>query len=103
MTQPSFHENLLPTDEVKSSLDRSFGIVFAVVLGIVGLLPLWNGENMWVWTLIIAGMFLGTRLIFPKSLSSLNLIWFQFGNVILHKDKQNPALKQDYTQAFELD
>ena len=95
MTQPSFHENLLPTDEVKSSLDRSFGIVFAVVLGIVGLLPLWNGENMWVWTLIIAGMFLGTRLIFPKSLSFLS--------VILHKDKQDPALKQDYTQAFELD
>ena len=25
------------------------------------------------------------------------------GNVILHKDKQDPALKQDYTQAFELD
>ena len=25
------------------------------------------------------------------------------GNVILHKDKQDPTLKQDYTQAFELD
>ena len=25
------------------------------------------------------------------------------GNVILHKDKQDPALKQDYNQAFELD
>ena len=25
------------------------------------------------------------------------------GNVILHKDKQDPRLKQDYTQAFELD
>ena len=25
------------------------------------------------------------------------------GNVILHKDEQDPDLKQDYTQAFELD
>ena len=25
------------------------------------------------------------------------------GNVILHKEKRDPALKQDYTQAFELD
>ena len=57
---------------------------------------------MRVWALIIAGMFLGTGLIFPKSLSSLNSIWFQFG-LLLHKDKQDPGLKQDYTQAFELD
>ena len=84
MTQPSFHENLSSTDNVKSGSDRSFGIIFAVVFGIIGLLPLWNGEDMRVWALIIAGMFLGTGLIFPKSLSSLNRIWFQFG-LLLHK------------------
>ena len=84
MTQPSFHENLSPTDNVKSGSDRSFGIVFAVVFGIVGLLPLWNGEDMRVWALIIVGMFLGTRLILPKNLSSLNRIWFQF-SLLLHK------------------
>ena len=39
---------------------------------------------MEIWALIIAGMFLGTGLIFPKSLSSLNRIWFQFG-LLLHK------------------
>ena len=84
MPKPSFHEYLSPTDNVKSGSDRSFGIVFAVVFGIIGLLPLWNGEVMRVWALIIAGMFLGTGLIFPKSLSSLNRIWFQFG-LLLHK------------------
>ena len=56
----------------------------ALALTIIGLLPLWNGEYMRVWALIIAGMFLGTGLIFPKSLSSLNRIWFQFG-LLLHK------------------
>ena len=84
MTQPSFHENLSPTDNVKSGSDRSFGIVFAVVFEIIGLLSLWNVEDIRVSALIIVGMFLGTGLIFPKNLSSLNRIWFQF-SLLLHE------------------
>lgn len=84
MTQPSFHENLSPTDDVKSGSDRSFGIVFAVVFGIIGLLPLWNGETIRVWALIIAVLFLSAALIYPKVLSPLNRGWFQFG-LFLHK------------------
>ena len=84
MTQSSFHENLLPTDEVKSGSDRSLGVVFTVVFGIIGLLPLWNGENIRIWAMIIAGLFLGAALIFPKVLGPLNRIWFQFG-LLLHK------------------
>ena len=84
MTQSSFHENLLPTDEVKSGSDRFLGFVFTVVFGIIGLLPLWNGENIRIWAMIIAGLFLGAALIFPKVLGPLNRIWFQFG-LLLHK------------------
>jgi len=84
MTQPSFHENLSSTDEVKSSSDRSFGIVFAVVFGIIGLFPLWGGGNIRIWALIIAALFLSAALVFPKTLSPLNHIWFQFG-LLLHK------------------
>ena len=84
MTQPSFHENLSPTDEVKSGSDKSFGIVFAVVFGIIGLIPLWDGENIRVWALIIAAVFLSAALMLPKILSPLNHIWFQFG-LLLHK------------------
>jgi hypothetical protein len=84
MTQSSFHENLSPTDEVKSGSDRSLGVVFTVVFGIIGLLPLWNGENIRIWAMIIAGLFLGAALIFPKVLGPLNRIWFQFG-LLLHK------------------
>ena len=84
MAQPSFHENLSPTDEVKSGSDRSFGIVFAVVFAIIGLLPLWGGGNIRIWALIIAALFLSAALVFPKTLSPLNHIWFQFG-LLLHK------------------
>jgi len=84
MTQPSFHENLSPTDDVKSGSDRSFGVVFAVVFGIIGILPLWNGEDMRIWALIIASLFLGAGLILPKIYSPLNRIWFQLG-LLLHK------------------
>ena len=84
MTQPSFHENLSPTDDVKSGSDRSFGIVFAVVFAIIGLLPLWNGENIRIWALVITGLFLAAALIYPKMLGPLNRIWFQFG-LLLHK------------------
>lgn len=84
MNQPSFHENLISTDEVEFGSDRSFGIVFAVVFAIIGLLPLWNGESMRVWALVIAGVFLSAALIYSKVLAPLNRIWFQFG-LLLHK------------------
>ena len=74
----------LKSQELKSGSDRSFGIVFAVVFEIIGLLSLWNGEDIRVWALIIVGMFLGTGLILPKNLSSLNRIWFQF-SLLLRK------------------
>ena len=74
----------LKSQELKSGSDRSFGIVFAVVFEIIGLLSLWNGEDIRVWALIIVGMFLGNGLILPKNLSSLNRIWFQF-SLLLRK------------------
>lgn len=84
MTQPSFHEKLSPMDGVKSGSDRSFGIVFAVVFGIIGLLPLWGDGDIRIWALIFASLFLSLAFIAPKILSSLNRIWFQFG-LFLHK------------------
>ena len=84
MTQQSFHENLTTTDDIKVGSERSFGTVFAVVFSIVGLLPLWNGDAVRVWALIVAGVFLGLAFIAPKLLGPLNRIWFQFG-LLLHK------------------
>ena len=84
MTEPSIHENLSPTDDVKSGTDRSFGIVFAVFFAIIGLFPLWAGEDIRVWALIIAGLFLALAFIASKVLGPLNRIWFRFG-LLLHK------------------
>ena len=45
------------TEEQKSS-NRSFGIVFFLVFLIVSILPLFNDENIRIWAIIIAIIFL---------------------------------------------
>ena len=84
MTNAQTHETLSASEEIKVGSERSFGIVFAVVFAIVGLLPLWNGGPLRLWALVVAGVFLLAAFAFPKVLRPLNLIWFRFG-LLLHK------------------
>jgi hypothetical protein len=78
----TFHEDFSREDEIKVGSERSFGIVFAVVFAIIGAFPLWNGEPLRVWALIIAGAFLLVALIAPRLLKPLNILWFRFGMLL---------------------
>ncbi|MEQ8195262.1 MAG: SxtJ family membrane protein [Rhodospirillales bacterium] len=82
--QPSFHEDFSSRQEVKAGSERSLGIVFAVVLAVIGLWPLLGGGAARLWALIAAGAFLGLGLFVPKLLRPLNKAWFLFGK-FLHK------------------
>ena len=64
---------------IKIGTNKSFGIVFFLFFLIVSLFPLFKNENIRVWSLIIAIIFLILGLLNSKFLTPLNKIWFKFG------------------------
>ena len=66
-------------NNIKMPSNRSFGIVFFVVFIIVSLYPLLNDQNIRIWSLIVAIIFLILGLLNSKILTPLNKIWFKFG------------------------
>lgn len=80
----STHENLRSHGAVKTSSDRSFGLVFAVVFLLVGLYPILAGGPVRTWSLAVAGGFLIVALLAPRVLAPLNRLWTRFG-IFLHR------------------
>ena len=66
-------------DDIKIGSNRSFGIVFSIVFLLIAIYPLINSEELRVWSLIIAIIFLVLGLINSKILTPLNKLWFKFG------------------------
>ena len=75
----STHERLADDGVIKTSSDRSFGIVFAVVFAIIGLWPFLFGGTVRWWSLAIAAAFLAGAVIRPGVLAPLNRLWTRFG------------------------
>ncbi len=66
-------------DEIKIGSNRSFGIVFSIVFLLIAIYPLINNEELRIWSLVIAIIFLVLGLINSKVLTPLNKLWFKFG------------------------
>ncbi len=66
-------------NDIKQSSNRSFGIVFFVVFLIISIYPLIKNEDIRVWSLIIASIFLILDLNNSEILTPLNKLWFRFG------------------------
>ena len=66
-------------DDIKTSSNRSFGIVFFVVFLIISLYPIINNESIRLWSLIISLIFLILGIFNSSLLSPLNKLWFKFG------------------------
>ena len=64
---------------IKISSNRSFGIVFFIFFLIVSIFPLFKDEDIRIWTVIVAIIFLILGLLNSSVLSPLNKIWFKFG------------------------
>ena len=79
-----FHEDFGREVEVKAGSERSLGVVFAGVFAIIGLFPLWDGDSVRLWALIVSGAFLALSLLAPTLLKPFNQLWFRLGQ-ILHK------------------
>ena len=67
------------TKNIKIGSNKSFGIVFAVVFGLIAFWPLIKGNDIRLWSLIISIIFLVLGLINSKILTPLNKLWFKFG------------------------
>ena len=78
------HENWSRADSVKSSSDRTLGLVFSVFFAGVALLPLWRGNSPRGWAGVLSGLFLLLALLVPKALGPLNRAWTLLG-VALHR------------------
>ena len=73
------HEDLSRTHHVKSSSNRAFGWVFSVVFLVIGLRPLFGGEPVRWWSLIIAGVFALVAFTAPALLALPNQLWLRLG------------------------
>jgi hypothetical protein len=79
MRSNASHENFQRDDEVKSSSNRQFGLVFAVLFGLVAAWPLLDGRPPRWGSLVLAGIFLILAVALPGVLAPLNRIWFRIG------------------------
>ena len=66
-------------NNLKINSNKSFGIVFFIFFFIVATLPLFNDENIRVWSLILSIFFLILGLLNSIILSPLNKAWFKLG------------------------
>ena len=78
------HESYERNEDVRGSSDRSFGMVFAAVFGVIGVLPLAFGGGVRLWSLAVGAAFLLAALAFPAVLAPLNRLWLRFG-LLLHR------------------
>jgi len=73
------HEDLSREDEVEGSSDRSFGLVFAAVFLIIGMLPLLHSGHVRWWSVGVSAAFALVALVVPKVLAVPNRLWMKLG------------------------
>ena len=59
--------------------NKNFGLTFFIVFIIITLWPLIHDEQIRVWSLVIAFIFLILGMLNSKILTPLNTVWFKFG------------------------
>ena len=59
--------------------NRSFGILFFVVFFIIGIWPILSGNELRLWSFIIAIIFLILGIMRSRFLTPLNVAWIKFG------------------------
>ena len=69
-------------NKIKMGSNRSFGLVFFIVLMIIGLWPLKNNGDLNLYIVFLSMPFLILGLLNSKLLNPLNLLWFKFGMLL---------------------
>ena len=69
----------MDSKKIVTSSNKRFGIVFSIFFLIISLYPLFKGDELRFWALIISIIFLILGLLNSKILTPLNKLWFKFG------------------------
>ena len=67
------------SNNIKISSNRNFGVVFAIFFFIVSMFTLFKDEDIRIWAVIVAIIFLILGLMNSNILTPLNKVWFKFG------------------------
>ena len=79
------HEKIVSHDDRELPRIKSFGLTFAVALGVIALWPLvFRSENPRYWALGLGLAFAASAYLAPGLLNPLNLLWFKLG-MLLHR------------------
>jgi predicted membrane metal-binding protein len=78
------HESYARDEALQGPSNRSFGLLFAGVFALIGLVPLLFGGVARLWAIVLAAAFLIVTLAFPRVLTPLNRLWMRFG-LLLHR------------------
>ena len=68
--------------DIKTSSNRSFGVLFFIVFFIIALWPLKSQGDLRLWSFILSIAFLILGIINSKFLTPLNKLWFKFGIIL---------------------
>ena len=76
------HEFQAREEGVKISSDRSFGLVFAGLFALLGILSIYHGTTRWYYWFPVAALFGVIAYIAPGVLAPLNRAWAKFGHLL---------------------
>ena len=68
--------------EIKKNSTKSFGILFFIVFFVIGVWPVFNSENLRLWSIILSFLFLISGLANANFLNPLNRTWIKFGEIL---------------------
>ena len=68
--------------KTKKNSTKSFGILFFIVFFVIGVWPVFNSENLRLWSIILSFLFLISGLTNANFLNPLNRTWIKFGEIL---------------------
>ena len=68
--------------EIKKNSTKSFGILFFIVFFVIGVWPVFDSENLRLWSIILSFLFLISGLTNANFLNPLNKTWIKFGEIL---------------------
>mgnify|MGYP001023485822 FL=1 len=66
----------------KKNTNRSFGILFFIVFSIISIWPILSGNELRLWSFIVAIIFLIMGITKSRFLTPFNIAWIKFGELL---------------------